>query len=158
MDACPAAFCRRLIYSPQFDTIGPFGKTVKDVACLLDVLIPERGFMSSLSTEKPKLSIGVSSERLSDITSEEEDLFRQAQDCLSTIISAKDVRVPLHKQAGEADYANIMMDQGLENAWDEYLKGVDGPIRSLRDVVEWHSLHPVSTLESGFPECTVAEV
>lgn len=137
--------------SPQFDTIGPFGKTVGDVACLLDVLIPEGGFRSSLSTEKPKLSIGVSSERLSHITPEEENLFRQAQDCLSSVIITKDVRVPLHMQAGEADYANIMMDQGLVNAWDGYLKGVDGPMRSLRDVVEWHSLHPVGTYNSGFP-------
>jgi Asp-tRNA(Asn)/Glu-tRNA(Gln) amidotransferase A subunit family amidase len=137
--------------SPQFDTIGPFGKTVGDVACLLDVLIPEGGFMSSLSTEKPKLSIGVSSERLSHITSEEEDLFHQAQDYLSSVITTKDVRVPLHMQAGEADCANLMMDQGLVNAWDGYLKGVDGPMKSLRDVVEWHSLHPVGAYNWGFP-------
>jgi Asp-tRNA(Asn)/Glu-tRNA(Gln) amidotransferase A subunit family amidase len=127
--------------SPQFDTIGPFGKTVGDVACLLDVLIPEGGFMSSLSTEKPKLSIGVSSERLSHITSEEEDLFHQAQDYLSSVITTK----------GEADCANLMMDQGLVNAWDGYLKGVDGPMKSLRDVVEWHSLHPVGAYNWGFP-------
>jgi hypothetical protein len=151
LDACPAVLCRRLISSPHFDTIGPFGKTVEDVACLLDVLIPEEGFRSSLSTVSAKLSIGVSSEHLSRITPEEESLFGQAQDCLSSIITAKDVRVPLHKRAGEADYANIMMDQGLKTAWDGYLKGVGGPMRSLQDVVDWHSQHPVSSRNWGFP-------
>lgn len=27
--------------------------------------------------------------------------------------------------------------------WDRYLEGVDGPIRSLQDLVAWHEAHPV---------------
>lgn len=117
---------------------------MEDVACLLDVLIPGNGFCSGLLTKQPGLSIGISSERLAPITDEEEALFTQVQDRLSSITGAKDVRVPQHKQAKDEGCADVIMETGLKEAWKTYLKDVDGSIRSLQDLVNWHSEHPVN--------------
>jgi hypothetical protein len=125
--------------------MGPFGRTVNDIACLLDVLLPNRGFQASLSSQQSPLAIGVSSERVSAITDEEETLFSEVQDCLSSFIVAKDLRVPLHLKSKEDGCAEVLVGQALKGAWDTYCEEVDGPIRSLQDIVDWHIQHPVCT-------------
>jgi len=102
-------------------------------------------FRSGLTTAKPGLSIGVSSVGLEDITAEEKLLFSQATQCLSSIITAKDIEVPLHRRALHDGCGQTIMTQGLEVAWATYLRGVDSPMNSLQDVVNWHSDHPVSS-------------
>lgn len=129
--------------------MGAFGKTVEDVACMIDVLTPGRGFQSGLYNQQSTLSIGVSNERVSAITEEEEALFSEVRDCLSSIIVARDLRVPLHQKAKDDDCAGILVTQALKGAFDKYLKGVDGPMRSLQDIVDWHSQHPVSSMREG---------
>ena len=124
--------------------MGAFGKSVYDVACLLDVLIPGRGFQAGSTTSHPELAIGVSNERISAITEEEEALFIEVQDLLGPMITARDIRVPLHKEAKDEGCVNVLVGQPLKEAWDAYLRDVDGPIRSLQDIVNWHSQHPVS--------------
>jgi len=126
--------------------MGAFGRTVNDIACLLDVLLPNRAFESSLKIESSLLAIGVSSERVSVITEEEETLFSEVQTCLACFIVEKDIRIPLHQEAKDQDCAGVLIGQGLKGAWDAYLEEVDGPIRSLQDIVDWHSQHPVSHL------------
>jgi len=124
--------------------MGAFGKTVNDIACLMDVLLPGRGFQSSLSIELPSLALGVSSERLSVITHEEEALFSEAETCLASLVIEKDIQVPLHQEAKDQNCAGVLIGQALKSAWDAYFEEVDGPIRSLQDIVDWHSQHPVS--------------
>ena len=132
--------------------MGTFGKSVNDIACILDVLIPGRAFQSDLSKHS-KLAIGVSSERVSAITEEEEALFSEVQDCLGDIIVAKDLRVPLHQKAKDDGCGAVLVNHALKGAWDKYFESVDGPIRSLQDIVDWHTQHPVSfrnsTTEGG---------
>lgn len=123
--------------------MGTFGKSVNDVACILDVLIPGRAFQSNLS-KHPGLAIGVSSERVSAITEEEEAFFSEVQDCLSDIIVAKDLRSTLHQKAKDNNCGAVLVNHALKGAWDKYFENVDGPIRSLQDIVDWHSQHPVS--------------
>jgi hypothetical protein len=59
-------------------------------------------------------------------------------------IFEKDIRIPLHQEAKDQDCADVLIGQALKGAWDAYFEDVDGPIRSLQDIVDWHSQHPVS--------------
>ena len=108
------------------------------------MLIPGRDFQANLSTSGFQLSIGVCNVWLGRSTPEKKALFGQATKSLSSIITAEDIEVPLHKRADHDDIANVMMTHGLKAAWAEYLSGVDGPMKNLQDVVNWHSEHPVS--------------
>lgn len=130
--------------SPRFDTLGPFGKSVEDIACLLDVLMPDRGFQSRLSLERSTLSIGVSGQRFGPITIEEEALFSQAQDCLGGIVTLHNAQLPLHKLAEEEGCVYLLMQMGMKDAMAKYLEGVEGDVKSLQDIVDFHSQHPVS--------------
>jgi hypothetical protein len=123
-----------------------FGKTVGDVACLLDVLSPDRAFQQSITDVGTKLSVGVICEQF-DATKEVDGLFRLAEDCLGSIIGPRDLRLPMLKRAREEGCAQIIMAQGLKSAWATYFEGVDGPMQSLEDVVNWHAQHPVSDLD-----------
>jgi hypothetical protein len=124
--------------------MGTFGRSVNDVACLLDVLLPDQAFQSSLDNKSSSLAIGVSSERVSVITEEEESLFSEVQTCLASFIVKKDIRIPLHQEAKDQNCAGVLIGQALKGAWDAYFEDVDGPIRSLQDIVDWHLQHPVS--------------
>lgn len=112
------------------------------------MLIPDRGFQLSISISGHTPSIGVSSKWIGAITLEEETLFKQAQDCLGSLVVASDLQVPLHRRAKVEGCGDIIMEVGLKSAWKAYLEGVDGPIRSLQDLVDWHAKHPVSSRSS----------
>jgi hypothetical protein len=96
--------------------MGPCGKTVEDVACLLDVLISDRGFQSGLANAPTRLAIGVSNERVSEITVEEEALFSEAQACLGPMIVARDLRVRLHKKTKEDGCADVLINHMWKDA------------------------------------------
>jgi len=85
--------------------MGTFGRLVNDVACVLDVLLPDQAFQSSLNNKSSLLAIGVSSERVSVITEEEESLFSEVETCLASFIVKKDIRVPLHQEAKDRNCA-----------------------------------------------------
>jgi hypothetical protein len=131
------------------------GKTVQDIACLLDVLLPGRDF--GILTKEPEtdLSIGVSSERIVDGSAEEEELFLSAQACLGHLISARELRIDLHQEVMEEGHPDTIIRAESSGAWDTYLEGVSGPIRSLQDLVEWHSRHPVSLVKGHVQRCEV---
>jgi hypothetical protein len=80
--------------SPELDSMGAFGKSVYDVACLLDVLIPEQSFQASLSEGQSSLAIGVSSERVSAITDEEEALYSEDPSLLPKIFEFRYIKKP----------------------------------------------------------------
>jgi hypothetical protein len=107
--------------------------------------MPGRRFQSSISSHNHGPSIGVSSKWIGAITAEEETLFREAQDCLGSSVIASDLQVPLHQRAAEEGCGDIIMEVGMKAIWKLYLEGVDGSIKSLQDLVDWHAKHPVSS-------------
>lgn len=130
----------------MFDTVGPFGKSVDDLAYLLDILIPNQDYRSKFHSGLSTLSIGIGGP--ANHTLEEQNLYRKAQDCLASgdkvHIVAHEIQFNLLQQATSENSAVTIMSAGLERAMGEYLTGVSGPIRTLRDIVNWHSMHPVS--------------
>lgn len=131
------------------------GKTVQDIACLLDVLLPGRDLGIPPKEPRTDLFIGVSSERIVDCSAEEEALFLSAQACLGQFISARELRIDLHQEVLEEGHSDTIMRAELRGSWDRYLEGVSGPIRSLQDLVKWHSRHPVNLVKGHVQRCEV---
>ena len=132
------------------DTAGPFGKSVKDVAYLLDVLLPGRSFLDTLHQSDESgsgpVKIGVSNERFEEITPEDQDMFSHAQRLLGHMVVEEDVRVELHKEVKESGggfVAGVTLQSGLAPALEAYLDDTEGPMRTLQDIVNWHDQHPV---------------
>lgn len=66
-------------------------------------------------------------------------MYQEAQECLAsedTISNvAQDARLDLVLQAKVENWAETGLSAGLEKAMADYLEGVSGPIRTLRDIV-----------------------
>lgn len=80
------------------------------------------------------------------MSEEATDLFRAALEALEPLVWCVPVDVPSLKDVIESEAIETLWAGHSGPAWSRYLKGVRGSIKSLADLVKWHSDHPVSTV------------
>lgn len=114
---------------------------MNNLVYLLDVSTPNQGYRSKLHLKQSKLAIGIGMP--GRLAHEEQKMYQEAQECLASqhtiSIVAQDLRRDLILQATDGNWAEMSLSAGLEKAMADYLEGVSGPIRTLRDIVNWHS-------------------
>lgn len=119
------------------------GKSVSDVASLLDVLTSmPTTFLQDMGTG-PCPRIGLLTQRASIATSEEDELFEKAIDALGHNVDRSLVHIPSLGQIMDAETFETMWSGHSKEAWRKYLGLTDGSIRTLAQLVAWHDSHPV---------------
>lgn len=125
------------------------GKSVFDIAALLDVLAPGPvSYLDTLSSNQVKVSIGVAdpTQFIKDDNGDGQRLFKEASELLGGLVKCTDIYIEGHKEMAKQGYTTQVYKAAQRDNWREYLGGCEGDIHSLGDVVAWHEANPVRDL------------
>ncbi|KAL8808982.1 MAG: hypothetical protein Q9200_003825, partial [Gallowayella weberi] len=159
----------------RYDTAGPMGKTVKDVADLLDVLvdpseteIPHGNYASAMTTSWDDIKVGTL----------DPEQWRMGDDFVKPVPEATKMILELTKAAysrieglAKNYHANIPLrpisDFTLDGscvvntlmaAMDQYLGDLkQGKVKSLQELVEWNKEHAEEALTDEYPNQILLE-
>lgn len=120
------------------------GRSVDDIAALLDVISsgPSQ-YLAKSNMDTGTITLGDISQREEPMSQEATSLFKEALDALGSKVRVVPVHIPSLELVSDSEAIEILWAAHSGSSWSNYLEGVDGAIKSLADLIEWHQSHPV---------------
>jgi len=122
------------------------GKSVSDLAALLDSMSTgETSYLRDLTLGSmlDVVKVGVVTQREHPISEEAAGLFQSALQALGHRVQSVEVGIPSLQEVIDSEAIETLWAAHSGSAWEVYLQGVSGSIKSLADLVKWHKDHPV---------------
>ncbi|MCJ1349375.1 hypothetical protein MMC31_007615 [Peltigera leucophlebia] len=166
--------------SARYDTAGPMGKTVKDVADLLNVLVdhsktevPQGDYASAITTTWDDIKVGTLDPekwRMNDTfvkpvpeaTKQILELTRAAYGRIQGLAKSYYENLPLRPLADfkfeGRNATQTLMVADLKGDMDTYLGSLkQSKVKSLRELVEWNKTHAEEALTDEYPNQILLE-
>lgn len=158
----------------RYDTAGPLGKTAKDIAMLLDVLVdhsttnvPDRGYTSAMVADWTDIKVGTLDPehwRLPDsfvkpvpeATKQILEDTKVAYTKIRSLAKSFHENLPLRPlsdfEYDGKDAAQTLMTADLKENMDNYLGSLQtSKVKSLQELVDWNSVHAEEALTKEYP-------
>lgn len=164
----------------RYDTAGPIGKTAKDIADLLDILVdhsktsvPDGGYASAMVSDWTDIKVGTLDPEkwrwpdtfvkpVPEATKQILDDTRVAYAKIKSLAKSFHDNVPLHLlsdfEYDGKDAAQTLMSADLKDNMDNYLGSLkEGKVKCLQELVDWNFAHAEEALTEEYPNQELLE-